>query len=115
MYGTLHIRGLDEKELGTNLGVECETFAWSPDGTEIACSNPVEDPAASGGKFEHFIVNIKTKEKTKLKLPDDHRINDWSRDGKYYLTTSIDGSFTPDTSPAVKLHQMNRDGTEHKR
>ena len=30
---------------------------------------------------------VKTKEKKPLKLPEGHILDDWSRDGKYFLTT----------------------------
>src|SRR5205085_740972 len=84
----LHVRGLDEKEPGTDLGVECQTFAWSPDGSEIACCDFVDGPPDKAKPLvvSHFIVNVKTKEKTKLKLPENHILTDWSRDGKFFLT-----------------------------
>jgi dipeptidyl aminopeptidase/acylaminoacyl peptidase len=59
----------------------------------------------------HGIVNVKTKEKTPLKLPTDHIINDWSRDGKFFLTTH-EGGYQEKRQP--RLYLMNRDGTEHK-
>ena len=40
--GTLHVRGLDEKGPGTSLGIECHSFAWSADGTEIVFSSAGE-------------------------------------------------------------------------
>ncbi len=109
----LHVRGLDEKEPGTNLGVECQMFFWSPDGSEIVYSD-FEDGLDKKLEATHGIVNIKTKEKTTLKVPTGHMITDWSRDGKYFLTTSIDGVVTQEKLPIFKLHLMNRDGTEHK-
>ena len=48
---------------------------------------------------------MKTKEKTALKLPADHYITDWSRDGKHFVTTHI--------WPNAGIFLMNRDGTEH--
>ena len=54
---------------------------------------------------------MKTKEKTAVKLPSNHAITDWSRDGKYFLTTSAEITEKPLTH---RLHLMNRDGTEHK-
>ena len=43
-HATLHVRGIDEKEPGTSLGVECQMFVWSPDGTEIVCCDFVDGP-----------------------------------------------------------------------
>ena len=116
----LHVRGLDEKEPGTNLGVQCQMFFWSPDGTEIVCTNSADEKPRKMSAT-HGIVNVKSKKKTALKLPDNSVITDWSRDGKFFLTTSFDrDSFdrvntTPmKTQPRIRMHLMNRDGTEHK-
>jgi Tol biopolymer transport system component len=106
----LHVRGLDEKEPATNLGVECESFAWSADGTEIVYSalgkprNGAEEPT-----MVHGVVNVKTKAKTALKFPPAHTIIDWSRDGKYFLTRRAN-----DEDLSTTLFRVSRDGTEHK-
>ena len=47
---TLHVRGIDEKEPGTNLGVPCMACVWSPDGTEIACSQVTARPESDFGR-----------------------------------------------------------------
>ncbi|HEV3385514.1 MAG TPA: sigma-70 family RNA polymerase sigma factor [Gemmata sp.] len=107
----LRIRKADEEEPGTDLGVQCQWFVFSPDGAEIAC-NEVNGENRSI-EVEHFIVNVKTKAKTALKLPKDHLITDWSRDGKYFLTTAFKGTQgQPDRQ--ARLYLMNRDGTEAK-
>jgi RNA polymerase sigma factor (sigma-70 family) len=105
----LYVRGVYEKEPGTDMGVECQTFVWSPQGTEIACTDVV---AASDKKMKniHQIINVKTKEKTILKLPEDHVLTDWSRDGKHFLTTRIKDLEKRDAT----IHLMNKDGTEKK-
>jgi RNA polymerase sigma factor (sigma-70 family) len=108
----LYVRGLDEEEPGTDLGVECQAFFWSPDGTELACSDLADGaPAGSPPKAAHFVVSVKTKAKVGLKLPEDHLITDWSRDGRYFLTTSVE---LGKDGPKARLHLMNRDGTEFK-
>ncbi len=108
---TLHVRGLDEKEPGTNLGVECQLFVWSGDGAEILCCDFVDGTDKKTPDSTHFIVNVKTKEKTAVNLPADHRAFDWSRDGKYFLTTRFAGGAE---NPQARQYLMNRDGTEHK-
>jgi RNA polymerase sigma factor (sigma-70 family) len=108
----LHVRGLNEKGPGTDLGVECQRFCWSADGTEIAYSDSnSKDGPPEKLSATHGIVNVKTKEKTLLKLPADHIITDWSRDGKFFLTTR-EGGYQEKRQP--RLYLMNRDGTEHK-
>ena len=107
---SLHVRKLDEKEPGTDLGVQCQTFVWSPDGTEVACTE-FEDGGGKPPETTHFVVNVKTKAKTALKLSSGHFISDWSRDGKFFLTTSFAGTLD---NRLYRMHLMNRDGTEHK-
>jgi RNA polymerase sigma factor (sigma-70 family) len=107
---TLHVRGLDEKEPGTSLGVECESFAWSADGSEIVYSTPKKPKAGElEGDVVHGIVNVKTKARTVLKVPPAHLILDWSRDGKYFLTRRGN-----DEDFSTTLYRVSRDGTEHK-
>jgi Tol biopolymer transport system component len=52
-------------------------------------------------------VNVKTRQKTKLKLPNHHAITAWSRDGKLFLTTAM-------KAENARIYLMNRDGAEHK-
>ncbi len=109
----LFIRKLGDKDAVTALEGKCQFFIWSADGTRLACTDfedPEKDLVAS-----HFILDVKTKERTALKLPSNHLISDWSRDGKYFLTTSFTKeSATKERAERARLHVMNRDGTEHK-
>ena len=106
----LHIRGIDETGAGTDLNAQCKEFVWSADGSEIACTEFAERPDDQFVGKKHFVVDVKTKEKSPLKIPDDHYLNDWSRDGKYFLTMRI-----ADTRPRlVRLYLMKRDGSEAK-
>lgn len=110
---TLHVRKLDEKGEGTDLGVECESFVWSPDGTELACSHIASDGPGEKPDMRSFVVNAKTKAVTALKLPAGHVITDWACDGKL-LTMTLTGENWTAAKATAKLHLMNRDGTEHK-
>lgn len=109
----LYVRGLGEKEPGTDLGVECQLFIGSTDGTEIAYSQFVDGPSKKLSAT-HGIVKVKTKETSVLKLPENHILTDWSRDGKFFLTTSVDGPPSPAKLPTARLYLMNRDGSERK-
>jgi Tol biopolymer transport system component len=106
----LYIHKLDEKGPGTDLGVETESFVWSPDGTEIACTLG-EFGGEKAPETTHTVINVTTKAKTALKIPSGHIITDWSRDGKFFLTMAI---AVKDEKPSARLYLMNRDGTEHK-
>jgi RNA polymerase sigma factor (sigma-70 family) len=106
----LYVCELGEKETVTDLDITCLLFAWSPDGTQIATSDSVDGPDVKIAAV-HYLVNVKTKEKKSLKLPEDHIITDWSRDGKYFVTTSVTQK---DGKKNFRIHLMNMDGTEHK-
>src|SRR5262249_5808701 len=102
----LYVRGLDEPEPGTDLGVEAQTVSWSPDGKQLAITDiHGDDPKAY--KFASWLVDIKTKEKTALKVPDNQVVTDWSRDGKYFLTMAADAK-----QETCYLHLVRRDGSE---
>jgi RNA polymerase sigma factor (sigma-70 family) len=98
----LYVAGVDDKD-GQSLGVSPRAFAWSPDGTEIAYTEFTSDKKLTA---THGIINVKTGVKSELKLPDDHYITDWSRDGKHFVTTHI--------WPHAGVFLVNRDGTVHK-
>jgi RNA polymerase sigma factor (sigma-70 family) len=107
----LYVRELAEKELGTDLEVSCQLFAWSPDGTKIVTTDFVDGPQDKKPVTVHYLVDVKTKEKKTLMLSNNHVITDWTPDGKYFLTSSIT---LKDDMPITRLHLMNMDGTEHK-
>jgi uncharacterized protein (TIGR03067 family) len=86
-------------------------MAWSPDGTEIAGSDFADGKVDGAPVVTNYVVNVKTKQVTKLKLPDNHVITDWSRDGKLFLTTRITSG---KDGPKGQLFLMNRDGTVNK-
>ena len=106
----LYVRKTDDKGAVTELGVECRVCVWSADGTRLACTH-IEDAPDSPLDATHFIIDAKSKEKTAVKLPNNHVITDWSRDGRYFLTYSVEKTGERE---AARLHLMNRDGTEHK-
>ena len=109
----LHVRGIEAKAPGTDLGVECSSFVWSTDGTEIAYSWEAGEGDAPSAT--HGIVNVNTKKTSPLRLPESHSIDDWSRDGKHFLTQSMKIVNPRKWSQNIwKLHLMNRDGTEYK-
>jgi RNA polymerase sigma factor (sigma-70 family) len=106
----LYVRKTGDKDAVAELGVECREFVWSADGTRLACTD-LEGGADSPPDATHFVIDVKTKEKTAVKLPSNHIITDWSRDGKHFLTTSVE---ITEKRITARLHLMNRDGTEHK-
>ena len=106
------VRELGKDGPGTDLGAGKFVF-WSGDGTELLIAEFTYDAPGGAPTSSHTIVNLATKARTAVKLPADHMVSDWSRDGKFFLTTQ---SFTSNEgkSTAPRVWVMNRDGTEHK-
>jgi Tol biopolymer transport system component len=107
----LFVQTIGEKD-ATDLGVSGITACWSADGSEVAVTNYLD----KGEGHEHYVVNVKAKEKSALKLPADHLVMDWSRDGKFLLTMSarVSTKGGKEATFSTRLYLMNRDGTEHK-
>src|SRR5262249_35035293 len=104
----VYVRGLDEPEPGTDLNVLGQQVTWSPDGTHLIAVEYVHGNEPKDLKFVNWLVDVKTREKTALKLPDNHHVQDWSRDGKHLLTTAYALGKTPGKA---RLCLMNLDGT----
>lgn len=115
--GTLYVADLDENAQWIDLNHRCLTAAWSPDGNQVATTdwdtNGFNRPNKRRQTTSH-LINVKTKEKEKLNLPDNHVITDWTRDGKHLLTYSIHQKDDGASLETTRLYLMNRDGTEHK-
>jgi RNA polymerase sigma factor (sigma-70 family) len=108
----LYVRGIDEKEPGTDLGVEgdVQVFAWSPDGTKMVYAEFVDGPQDRDPNVTTAIVDVKSKTRTGVNLPKNHVVTEWLADGSF-LTSSLRG--TP-AEPSSRLYLMNPDGSEKK-
>jgi uncharacterized protein (TIGR03067 family) len=85
---------------------------WSADGKELAVSTDEDAARPEDFRTKHEIITLATQKRTAVKLPVDHFMIDWSRDGRYFLTVKF---IINDDNPFVDMYVMNRDGTEHKR
>ena len=110
----LYVRGLDQKGPGTDLGVECKRFTWSPDGSEIACAEFPEGRDDKAPGITHFVVDVRTKGKKPLKVPEGQVLDDWSLDGKVLLTTRFGADKDKPQARLARLYLVNRDGSENK-
>ncbi len=83
---TLHLRDDFVKPEGTDTGLGYQTndqFVLSPDGKQIVRQR-LDKVGVRGAKHEyaHVLFDVVTKKETKIDLPDDHLMSQWSADGK---------------------------------
>ncbi len=102
----VYVRGLDEPEPGTDLG-EAQFLSWSPDGKQLVVTDFVRGEEPKDTTFLSWVVDVKTRERTALNLPNNHLVTDWSRDGKYFVTMAED-----EKAKTVTLHLVSRDGSK---
>ncbi|HEX4609777.1 MAG TPA: sigma-70 family RNA polymerase sigma factor, partial [Urbifossiella sp.] len=110
----IFLRTLEKAEKETEV-VELSdagTVAWSADGSELAVCSFSDGPEPSDVKSTTFVLNLATKARTPVKLPEDHILTDWARDGRFFVTMKIGPNRA---RPSAGLWLMNRDGSEHKR
>jgi RNA polymerase sigma factor (sigma-70 family) len=110
---TIVITDRHGKPIGESVSVPMSggyrSFCWSPHGTQLHVSQ--SSAKASWVGVEHYTVDVKTREVKKLETLRGHLVTDWSRDGKYFLTTKV--GETEEWEPK-SIHLMNMDGTDRK-
>ena len=95
----------------TDVG-EGAVAAWSADGAELAYCTFTDGAGPKDVKATTTVFTLATKAKAVVKLPDNHILTDWRRDGKHFLTMELG---TERETPVVGLWVMNRDGSPHKK
>ncbi|HEY7313766.1 MAG TPA: sigma-70 family RNA polymerase sigma factor [Gemmataceae bacterium] len=111
----IFLKDLDNKKAGVSLKVPGIFWCWSPDGRSLVVS------AVDGTSISHQILDFKTKQTKPLQLPEvkapenaellvGHLITDWSRDGKWFLTTVMAKG-----EAEAELYLVKSDGSEAKR
>jgi RNA polymerase sigma factor (sigma-70 family) len=105
----------DKKGAGVSLKVRGLSWCWSPDGRSLVVT------AVDGTSLSHRIIDLKTKRTKSLQLPEvqapedaelpvGHLITDWSRDGKWFLTTVMAKG-----QAEAELYLVKSDGSVAKR
>jgi len=103
---------LDKEDPSIDLGFNACGWAWSSDGSKLAFSlsdfneNWENEEARDRWHRSNWMIDVKTKKKTELKLPERHTLTDWSHDGNWFLTESNNAK----TGPIVSL--AKQDGLE---
>jgi len=114
----LRVLSLDKEEPIIDLGTCAHEWVWSPDGAKVAFSFLEYDETEKRINCSNWMINVKTKEKTALKLPGDHLVTDWSSDGNWFLTCiSISAKEAKVKAPRNSAHVnqiylVKRDGSE---
>jgi hypothetical protein len=107
----LCVRALDGKGFGTRIELKEKCgfiqFFWAANGREINVNlGGPTDP-----EVRHLVVDIKSKQITRLKALKTHLLTDQTADGKYFLATSVGNG--AEWQPK-SIHLMTREGTEFK-
>ncbi len=84
---TLHLRDISAKPEGTDTGLECkrsDQFVFSPDGKRIVRQRleKVGGQGAPKHEHSHVLFDVATKKETKIDVPTDCQIMQWTPDGK---------------------------------
>ena len=74
---------------GHALGINGQNLAWTPEGKLIVVE-AASEPALYERKFTTWLVDVGTKEKTKLEVPATAQIFCVTPDGKSYIATTYD-------------------------
>jgi RNA polymerase sigma factor (sigma-70 family) len=92
------VRGLDEEKF-EELGIEGHSWCWSPDGRLLAVAT------FEGENATNWLIDVKTREKSQLRIPPGHVVTDWSPDEKWLLTTFLERSEKEITSQIVLVQK----------
>jgi dipeptidyl aminopeptidase/acylaminoacyl peptidase len=102
------VRGLQKP---VRLAEKAGRVAWSPDGKQLVHS-PGEVVADGGWKCETWRLNADGSGTTRLNVPDTDSVDDWSPDGKWFVTCS---DRHPPRGSGYQLYRMHPDGTGQER
>jgi hypothetical protein len=118
METKVRVLRLDKEKPIIDLGTSAHNWVWSPDGAELAYAMYEYDETQDRTHRFNWIIDVKTKKKTTLKLPAGHIIADWSADGKWFLTMASINAKEAKVKPAPNSNEVNqiylvkRDGSE---
>jgi RNA polymerase sigma factor (sigma-70 family) len=108
------LKTVGEEKPGESLKVQGTCWCWSPDGRSLAITT------LQGNALSHAIFDLETRKTRPLQLPEveapenaegpvGHWITDWSKDGRWFLTTVQRGGVQTD------LYRVKSDGSEAKK
>lgn len=84
---------------------------WSPDGKEVLYFKG-KDSEDTGSRGPTRLYDLETKQAKKLPIPETDEVDDWSREGNWFVTVS---DRHPPHGSGYQLYVMHPDGTGERR
>lgn len=111
---TLHLRSDFVKPEGTDSGLGYQPddfFVFSPDEKQIVRQRCHRFENAKP-KFSHVLFDVATKKETKIDLPSDHQLMQWSADGKTWrVVKNVNEQWLSMPAGGGKLTPINDSGS----
>ncbi|MCI0681923.1 MAG: sigma-70 family RNA polymerase sigma factor, partial [Gemmataceae bacterium] len=110
----VHVRDANGQGSGENLGVSGTLCHWSNDSAKLLVSDlDVMELSRQGSKVSEvvsqaWIIDVKTKKKTAVNVPNNHLVIDWSRDGQWLLALAFEKT---EKKSGSKLVMLKKDGS----
>jgi tricorn protease-like protein len=106
---TLDVEGAGEKRQVADFG---GLTSWSPDGKQLIVMKWLSKPQDDNMLHETWRFNVDGSDAAKLPIPETDEVDDWSPDGKWFVTVS---DRHPPNGSGYQLYIMRPDGTEQRR
>lgn len=86
--------------------------SWSPDGKQLVVSRSLSKPQDDDSRSENWRLNVDGSSPTRLPIPATDEIDDWSPDGRWFVTVS---DRHPPHGSGYQIYVMHPDGTNQRR
>jgi Tol biopolymer transport system component len=101
---SVFVHGLGGKGEGIKLEITAQNLAWTPDGKLLAVE-AASSKDVSERKFTTWLVDVGTKEKSRIELPEGTQVFAATPDGKSFIATTYDAA-----EKKIHLASISRDG-----
>jgi Tol biopolymer transport system component len=91
--------------------IDAGCYSWSPDGKNLV-NTKGHKTADEKSEDDTRLLSIDGSKNTKLPIPETDEVDDWSRDGKWFVTVT---NRKPPFGKGYQLYRMRPDGSEELR